>query len=163
MALPINANIKLLNPDAVRLDRFDGTNYMRWKDKMTFLLTTLKVSYVLDPKLQPIQAPKENDSEAVKNARLKREEDELICRGHILNSLIDRLYDLYRNMSSPQEIWIALEKKYKHEKKGTDKFLALKYFEFEMKDDISIMDQVHELQILVSRMSELEIKIPDSL
>ncbi|GKV02145.1 hypothetical protein SLEP1_g14614 [Rubroshorea leprosula] len=163
MDLPINANIKLLNPDAVRLDRFDGTNYMRWKDKMTFLLTTLKVSYVLDPKLQPIQAPKENDSEAVKNARLKREEDELICCGNILNSLTDRLYDLYRNMYSPQEIWIALEKKYKHEKKGTDKFLALKYFEFEMKDDISIMDQVHELQILVSRMSELEIKIPDAL
>ncbi|GLT33021.1 hypothetical protein SLA2020_076440 [Shorea laevis] len=66
-------------------------------------------------------------------------------------------------MSSPQQIWITLERKYKHEKKGTDKFLALKYFEFLMKDDISIMDQVHELQILVSRMSELEIKIPDSL
>ncbi|GKV04962.1 hypothetical protein SLEP1_g17039 [Rubroshorea leprosula] len=163
MALPLNANIKLLNPDAVRLDRFDGTNYMRWKDKMTFLLTTLKVSYVLDPNLQPIPVPEENDSEGVKNARLKREEDELICRGHILNSLTDRLYDLYRNMSSPQQIWIALERKYKHEKKGTDKFLALKYFEFLMKDDISIMDQVHELQILVSRMSELEIKIPDSL
>ncbi|GKV27162.1 hypothetical protein SLEP1_g36365 [Rubroshorea leprosula] len=163
MALPMNANIKLLNPDAIRLDRFNGTNYMRWKDKMTFLLTTLKVSYVLDPKLQLIQAPKENDSEAVKNARLKREEDELICRGHILNSLTDRLYDMYRNMSSPQEIWIALEKKCKHEKKGTNKFITLKYFEYEMKDDISIMDQVHELQILVSRMSKSEIKIPDSL
>ncbi|GKV29596.1 hypothetical protein SLEP1_g38505 [Rubroshorea leprosula] len=163
MALPMNANIKLLNPDAVRLDRFDGTNYMRWKDKTTFLLTTLKVSYVLDPKLQPIQVSKENDSKAVKNARLKREEDELICRGHILNSLTDRLYDLYRNMSFLQEIWIALEKKYKHEKKGTNKFLALKCFEFEMKDDNSITDQVHELQILVSRMSELEIKILDSL
>ncbi|GKV17784.1 hypothetical protein SLEP1_g28245 [Rubroshorea leprosula] len=130
---------------------------------MTFLLTTLMVSYVLDPKLQPIPAPKENDFEGVKNARLKREKDELICRGHILNSLTDKIYDLYRNISSPQEIWIALEKKYKHEKKGTNKFLALKYFEFEMKDDISIIDQVHELQILVSRMSELEIKIPDSL
>ncbi|GKV11704.1 hypothetical protein SLEP1_g22932 [Rubroshorea leprosula] len=91
MALPINANIKLLNPNAIRLDRFDGTNYMRWKDKMTFLLTTLKVSYVLDPKLQLVQAPKENDSEAVKNARLRREEDELICRRHILNSFTDRL------------------------------------------------------------------------
>ncbi|GKV35218.1 hypothetical protein SLEP1_g43520 [Rubroshorea leprosula] len=84
MALPMNANIKLLNLDAVRLDRFDGTNYMRWKDKMTFLLTTLKVSYILDPKLQPIQASKENDSEAVKNGRLKCEEDELIC--HLVSS-----------------------------------------------------------------------------
>ncbi|GKV30219.1 hypothetical protein SLEP1_g39058 [Rubroshorea leprosula] len=117
MALPLNVNIKLLNPDVVRLDRFDGTNYMHWKDKMTFLLTTRKVSYVLDPKLQPIPAPKENDSEGVKNARLKREEDELICHGHIINSLTDRLYDLYCNISSPQEIWIALEKEYKHENK----------------------------------------------
>ncbi|GKV25634.1 hypothetical protein SLEP1_g35037 [Rubroshorea leprosula] len=153
----------LLNLVAIRLDRFDGTNYMCWKAKMTFLLTTLKVSYVLDPKLQLVPTLKENNFEGMKNARLKCEEDELICRGHILNSLTDRLYDLYRDMSSPQEIWIALEKKYKHEKKGTYKFLALKYFEFEMKDDSSTMDQVHELQILVSRMSKLEIKIPDSL
>ena len=42
--------------------------------------------------------------------------DELIGRGHILNTLLDHLYDLYTSMKSPKEIWNALEAKYKTEK-----------------------------------------------
>jgi hypothetical protein len=61
---------------------------------MTFLLTALKVHYVLDPDLTPIPEPTENDSEEVKKERMKRKEDELLCRGHILNTLSDLLYDL---------------------------------------------------------------------
>jgi len=38
----------------VKLDRFDGTNFNRWKDKMMYLLTTLNVTYVLNPKLEAI-------------------------------------------------------------------------------------------------------------
>ena len=48
--------------------------------------------------------------------RKKWEEDELICRWHILNTRSDRLYDLYTSMKSPKEIWNALEAKYKTEK-----------------------------------------------
>ena len=29
---------KMLNHELVKLDRFDGTNFFRWKDKMKFLL-----------------------------------------------------------------------------------------------------------------------------
>lgn len=147
-----------------KLARFDGTNYTRWKDRMVFFLTALKIFYVLEADLTVIPDPTPDDSDSLKKKRNKRKEDELVCRGYILNSLTDRLYDLYRNLSSPKEIWNALEAKYKNEKRGTDKFLAMKYFEFFMTDDkATIMDQVHELQILVSRLSELEIKIPDAL
>ncbi|XP_022717833.1 uncharacterized protein LOC111276355 [Durio zibethinus] len=130
---------------------------------MVFLLTALKMFYVLDPNLEPIPKPTLEDSDAIEAIRSKSEEDELVCRGYILNSLSNRLYDLYRNMKTPKEIWTALEHKYMNEKKGMDKFLALKYFEFSITDDKPIMDQVHELQILVSKLSELEIKVPDSL
>ena len=94
------SSIKVMNQDLVKLDRFDGTNYTRWQDKMTFLLTALKVHYVLDPDLQPIPEPTENDSEELKKERKKRKEDELLCRGHILNTLSDRLYDLYTDNPS---------------------------------------------------------------
>ena len=56
------------NP-SVHLDRFDGTNFTRWKGKLFFLLTVLKVAYVLDSKLEPFPEPREDDTEVVKAAR----------------------------------------------------------------------------------------------
>ncbi|KAL6350507.1 hypothetical protein AAG906_019154 [Vitis piasezkii] len=73
--------IKIMNQDLVRLDRFDGFNFTRWQDKVRFLLTALKIFYILDPTLAPLPEPKENDTPQVVVARKKREEDELICRG----------------------------------------------------------------------------------
>lgn len=126
---------------------------------MSWLLTSLSLFYLLDPKLQPIPEPKPDDTDAVKaklaTDKAKRETDEMLCRGHILNSLTTRLYDVYRNYKTPKEVWDALESKYKHLKKGTDRFLALKYFEFNFSENLPIMDQVRELEVLVSQMNEL--------
>ena len=132
------STFKVMNQDFVKLDRFDGTNFTRWQDKMKFLLTALKIFYVLDPNLSAIPAPTPEDSDAVKAERKKCEDDELVCRGHILNSLSDRLYDLFTTIESSKEIWNALETKYKTEKLGTDKFVILKYFEFKMIDTKSV-------------------------
>nr|XP_009774574.1 PREDICTED: uncharacterized protein LOC104224589 [Nicotiana sylvestris] len=109
------------------------------------------------------QVSRQEDSDVVKEERKKREHDELLCRGHILNTLTDRLYDLYCNLKSPREIWTALQTAYQNEKRGIDKFLALQYFEFKIFDTRPIMDQIHELQILVSKLSDLEVKISDAL
>ena len=108
--------LKMLNHELVKLDCFDGTNFSRWKDKMKFLLTALKLFYVLDPNLMLFPPTSDEDTNEIKAQRKKREEDELICRGHILNTLSDHLYDLYTSMKSPKEIWNASEAKYKTEK-----------------------------------------------
>ena len=94
------STIKLMNQDLVRLDHFDGSNFTRWQDKLKFLLTAFKIFYIMDPNLQPLPVPTDKVSEEVKAARKKREEDELICRGHILNALSDRLYNIYTNMKT---------------------------------------------------------------
>ena len=109
------ATIKLMNQELVKLDRFDRTNFMRWQDKLKFLLTALKIFYVLDPELAAIPEPTEEDTKERRAERKKRQEDELICRGHVLNALLDRLYDLYTSTQSAREIWNALEFKYKAE------------------------------------------------
>ncbi|KAI9154161.1 hypothetical protein LWI28_021833 [Acer negundo] len=96
-----------MNQDLVLLDHFDGSNFTHWQDKLKFLLTALKIFYILDP-LQPLPKRTDKDSKEVKVDRKKREEDELICCGHILNALCDRLYDLYTNTKSTKEIWNAL-------------------------------------------------------
>ena len=84
---------------------------------MKFLLTMLKIFYILDPTLALLSEPKENDMPNVAVARKKREEDELICMGHILNALSDKLYDLYTSTNSVRDIWEALEKSTKLRKK----------------------------------------------
>ena len=70
----------------------------------------------------------DEDTNEIKVQRKKQEDEELICRGHILNTLSDCLYDLYTSMKSPKEIWNALEAKYKTEKIGTNKFIIQNYF-----------------------------------
>ena len=147
--------LKMLNHELVKLNHFDGTNFSRWKDKMKFLLTALKLFYVMDPNLMPFPTASDEAIDEIKAQRKRHEEDELICRGHIPNTLSDRLYDLYTSMNSPKKIWNALEAKYKTEKVSTNKFIIQKYFDYKMLDNISILDQVHELQILVNKLRDL--------
>jgi hypothetical protein len=42
------ASLKDMTSNFVKLDKFDGGNFIRWQKKMQFLLTTLKVVYVLN-------------------------------------------------------------------------------------------------------------------
>ena len=59
--------IKLFShPETNRLNCFDGSNFTRWKDKMTFLLTTLKVFYVLSEDLAVIPSLSSDESEDIK-------------------------------------------------------------------------------------------------
>ena len=56
---------KMLNHELVKLDCFDGTNFSRWKDKMKFLLTALKLFYVLDPNLMPFPTATNEDTNEI--------------------------------------------------------------------------------------------------
>ena len=154
---------KMFNPEVFKLERFDGTNFTRWKDKMLFLLTELGVAYLLAATLEALPEPTDNDTPAIIAARRKRQEDEVRCRGFILNSLSDRLYDLFRSIQSPKDIWQALENKYNSEKQGTDRFLSMKFFEFVISDNKPVMNQVDELLVLVSRLRDLKVEVSEAL
>ncbi|TLX67365.1 hypothetical protein E9993_23295, partial [Labilibacter sediminis] len=83
-----------------------------------------------------------------------------MCLGHIKNTLSDRLYDLYARVVDPRELWNALELKYKAHEEGTNKYLVSKYLEFQMVDEKPILEQVHELQVLVNKLTALSIVLP---
>ena len=110
----------------------------------------------------PFPTVSDEDIDEIKAQRKKREEDELICRGQILNTLSNHLCDLYTSMKSLKEIWIALEAKYKIEKIGTNKFIIQKYFDYKILDNILVLDQVHELHIMINKLHHLSINIPKS-
>ncbi|KAL5538730.1 hypothetical protein UlMin_045964 [Ulmus minor] len=83
---------------------------------MVFFLNP-NITYALDPNLEPLPEPDDvTDTDELKAGRKKRAEDEVMCRGHILNTLSDRLYDFYNSMETPKKIWTELEYKYKSEK-----------------------------------------------
>ncbi|GAV89403.1 UBN2_2 domain-containing protein [Cephalotus follicularis] len=161
-------SIKVMIQDMVKLDRFDGNNFARWQDKMKFLLTILIIYFILDPNLQPIEdhVPATDETqtnaealERVNQERKKCEDDELLCRGHFLNTLSVRLFDLFTGMKSAKEIWGALEFKYRAEEQGTNKYLIAKYFDFKFIDTKPLLEQVHELQVIVNKIRALKIEI----
>ncbi|GJW70582.1 zinc finger, CCHC-type containing protein [Tanacetum coccineum] len=61
-----SAGLKMFGSDTIKLDRMDGMNFTRWKEKIKFLLTTFKVYYVLEG--QPIGVMTEEEQR-------KREQD----------------------------------------------------------------------------------------
>ncbi|GKA31620.1 glucose-6-phosphate isomerase 1, chloroplastic [Tanacetum coccineum] len=138
----------------IKLDRMDGMNFTHWKEKMKFPLIAFKVYYTLE---------KQQIGILTKEEQRKPDEDETLCRGYILSTLTDRLYDMYTPMNSAREIWNSLQEKYTAEKEGADKFITFKFFEFTMEDNVSILDQVHEFLILVSKFKNLNIEIPEKL
>ena len=89
---------KMFNPDVLKLDRFDGINFTRWKDKLFFFLIELGVAYLLSSNLPAIPEQSEGETEDIKVSRKKRTEDEIRCRVYILNSLSNKLYELFRSI-----------------------------------------------------------------
>ena len=87
MALPtMNSIITSLNvmpQNIFKLDCFDGNSDKCWKEKVKFLLTTLKVRHVLDTPCLDIPAEGAIDKQI--NVKFKWEEDNYTCQGNILN------------------------------------------------------------------------------
>ncbi|GKD95581.1 hypothetical protein Tco_1379478 [Tanacetum coccineum] len=104
---------------------------------MHFLLTTLKVIYVLST-LQPEVI--ENGTLDQTRRRSKWENDDYICRGHILNGMSDSLFDIYQNVESARKLWDSLESKYIVEDTSSKKFLVSDFNNYKMTDARPIMD-----------------------
>ncbi|GKD46143.1 zinc finger, CCHC-type containing protein, partial [Tanacetum coccineum] len=112
---------------------------------------TLKVAYVLT-KLYPEES--EDETLAASRERLKFENDDFICRGHILNAMSDPLFDVYQNYSTAKELWNALEERYfTEDATNVKKNLKLR------KDDLSLKDL--DKHLLIEEQYHLENKTND--
>ncbi|GJX61515.1 zinc finger, CCHC-type containing protein [Tanacetum coccineum] len=78
-----------------KLYRFEGNDFRRWQKKMYFLLTTLKVVYVLST---PVPEFVEDGTLEQTRKRCKRDNENYICHGHILNGMSDALSNVYQNV-----------------------------------------------------------------
>ena len=114
---------------------------------MHFLLTTLKVVYVLNT---PYPMETENESLEQTHRRSKFENDDYICRGHILNSMLNALFDVYQGIESAKELWKALQNKYMTEDALSKNFLVSQFNNYKMVKERYVLDQLHEIQHILS-------------
>nr|GEV21405.1 zinc finger, CCHC-type [Tanacetum cinerariifolium] len=112
--------VKDMTTNFGKLNKFEGHDFRRWKEKMHFLLTTLMVVYVLTTPMPELV--KDATVEAIR-IRAKWDNDDYICREHILNGMSDSPFDVYTNVESAKELWDSLESKYMAEDSSSKKSL----------------------------------------
>ncbi|GJU72860.1 zinc finger, CCHC-type containing protein [Tanacetum coccineum] len=70
-----NAGLRMFVSDTIKLDKMDGMNFTRWKEKVKFLLTAFRVYNDLEGPQMGILTEEE---------QRKHDQDETLCRGYIL-------------------------------------------------------------------------------
>nr|GEW77002.1 zinc finger, CCHC-type [Tanacetum cinerariifolium] len=88
--------------------------------------------------------------------KMKWENDDYICRGHILNGMSDSLFDIYQNIGSTKELWESLESKYMAEDASSKKFLVSNYMNYKMVDTKPVMEQFHEMLRILGHHIRIE-------
>ncbi|XP_076930458.1 uncharacterized protein LOC143595291 [Bidens hawaiensis] len=135
---------------AEKPEKFSGTHFKRWQQKMFFYLTTLNLARFLTESA-PQPAEGEEDAQAV-SAVDAWKHSEFLCRNYVLNGLVDALYNVYCSNKIAKESWEALEKKYKTEDAGTKNFVVACFLDYKMVDSKTVISQVQELQLILHKI-----------
>ncbi|KAK9689121.1 hypothetical protein RND81_09G036400 [Saponaria officinalis] len=149
-------SIKDITTKFGKLEKFEGVDFRRWQKKMHFLLTALKVVYVLSTPMPEIV----NDETLaeVQRKRNKWENDDYICRGHILNGMSDSLFDIYQNVESARDLWNQLESKYMDEDASSKNILVGNFMNYKMVDSQHVLKHKKEELSLIQLGSHLRIE-----
>nr|KAJ0217786.1 hypothetical protein LSAT_V11C300105360 [Lactuca sativa] len=146
-----------------KLNKFERQDFRRWQKKMKFLLTTLKVVYVLSTPLPILQEYVEDEPLEATRRRSKWENDDYICRGHILNGICDSLFDIYQNFKSAKELWDSLESKYMDEDASSKKFLVSNFMGYKMIDSRPVMEQYREMLRILGQFPQHNLKMDEAI
>nr|GEV92964.1 hypothetical protein [Tanacetum cinerariifolium] len=152
--------VKDMTTNFEKLDKFEGHDFRRQQKKMHFLLTTLKVVYVLTT---PMPELLEDATVEAIRIRAKWENDDYICRGHILNGMSDSLFDVYTNVESAKELWDSLESKYMAEDSSSKIFLVSNFNNYKMVDSRPVMKQYNELLRILGQYTQYGLKMDESI
>ncbi|KAI3749922.1 hypothetical protein L2E82_20543 [Cichorium intybus] len=152
--------VKEMTSSFGKLEKFEGQDFRRWQKNMHFLLTTLKVLYVLSTPRLPT-----NEDETLEATRIhnKWENDNYIFLGHILNGMSDALFDIYQNVAEARELWDILEAKYIAEDALSKKFLLSDFNNYKMVDTRSVMEQYNEILRILGQFTLHNMKMDECI
>ncbi|XP_073154047.1 uncharacterized protein [Henckelia pumila] len=134
------------NAHAERPEKFSGSDFKTWQQKMLLYLTTLHLARFLK---ETVAVPAPDADTQTRSAFDAWCHSDFLCRNYILNGLDNTLYSVYSATKTAKELWESLEKKYKTEDAGTKKFVFGKFLEFKMVDAKTVISQVQEFQIIL--------------
>jgi hypothetical protein len=80
----------------------------------------------------------------------------------ILAVLSNRLFDVYVSYKEAIKVWTELNDKYAESDNGNESFLVASYLNFRMGDGRSVVEQIHELQLIAQDLAQFECVIPES-
>ena len=128
-------------------EKFNGTDFKRWQQKMLFYLTTLNLARFLQEDC-PTLVEGETDKEKVAAVDAWKHAD-FLCRNYVMNGLDNTLYNVYCTIQTAKELWESLDKKYKTEDAGMKKFIVGRFLDYKMVDSKAVITQVQELQVIL--------------
>ncbi|KAK4402770.1 hypothetical protein Sango_1017700 [Sesamum angolense] len=146
--MAISMTITLL--DLSKMEPLDGTNFKRWSPKLLIFFEQLDVDYVLFTYPSEITPQTTDASTAIVTTSQtvtdsSRREDELMAK-----------YEKDNKTNT-------LESKYGGDDAGRKKYVVGKWLQFQIVDDKSIMDQVHEYENIVADVLNEDMKMCEIL
>ncbi|XP_042029985.1 uncharacterized protein LOC121776901 [Salvia splendens] len=146
-------------PQADKPEKFKGSEFKRWQQKMLFYLTTLGVANFLREDA-PVVSEEETDFH-VQNAYDVWRQGDFLYKNYVLNCLEDSLYSIFAGTKTSKELWEALDKKYIVEDAGTKKCVVAKFLNYNMVDSRPEVAQAEELQIIIHDVRPEGMVLPD--
>ncbi|XP_073062026.1 uncharacterized protein [Primulina eburnea] len=107
----------------------------------------------------------EADGETIEEIRNRQkwENDDEICRGHILNAMCDSLFDVYHLISTAKELWDKVEARYMQEDSSSKKFLVSTFLNFKMIDSRPVMEQFSEVEKMLNRFNQHKLHMDETI
>lgn len=82
-------------------------------------------------------------------------------RGCILSVLSDRLCDVYMHIEDGKELWDALDAKFGATDAASELYTMESLNDYKMVDNRSVVEQAHEIHIIVRELNLLKCDLPD--
>jgi len=135
-----------LNPDP-----FDGKNFLIWKAKMELWLTAMSCYHAAEGK--PANLSPENEAKFMA--------DDNLFRGAVISALDTKFQKSYIILPTGKELWDALVGKFGVTDAGSELYLMEQLYDYKMVENRSVVEQVHEFQLLAKELELFPCPLPD--
>jgi hypothetical protein len=135
----------------LKLDPFDGKNFLLWKAKMELWLTAMSCYHAAESK--PVNLPPEDEA--------KFKADDNLFRGAVISALDTKFQKSYIILPTGKELWDALVGKFGVTDAGSELYLMEQLYDYKMVENRSVVEQAHEFQALAKELELFPYPLPD--